>query len=384
MEKFRGELANYRLQLLAPALFEAEGATGLLVVERGATRREFQIVAGCMVSERSNEPREHLTQLLADLKILPAAKAAEAFERAEASGIKFGKYLIENDLVDKPRLVEAMCHKAREAFCDCYLWENGEISFAPGGQVVPGVPISMKLSALHRDGMARVREWRAFRDVFPADDLTFRVDRESAGMLAPAEDQLLIHLAEAGASLGELLAASKEGRYAVSRRILRFYRKGVLSPRAASGKRVGMSAGMEELIQSARLLLQEGKFADAAAVAEQALELAPVPEAHALYRDAELKLALAISDEVFALEGKIHCEPVPSYVPTELTADDLYLHAKLRGCGSVRQTIRTAAMGELQAYKSVQRLIGARLLVVANTPPMARRKTDPYGLPVVS
>lgn len=384
MERFRGALASYRLKLLVPAMIEGDGATGLLALERGATRREFQLVAGCLVSERSNEPREHLTQLLADLKILSAAAAATAFERAEASGIKFGKYLIQNDLVDKPRLIEAMSHKAREAFCDCYLWENGEVTFTPGeppaGQ---GVVLSMPLPPLHRDGTARVREWSAFRDMFPFDDLTFRVDRESAGMLAPAEDQLLIHLAEAGASLGELLAGAREGRFATARRIIRFYRSGVLSPRAATGKRVGASAGVADLIASARMLLQEGKFEDAAAVAEQALETAPVPEAHALYRDAELKLGLAISDEVFALEGKLHCEPVPSYLPVELTSDDLYLHAKLRGCGSVRQAIRTAAMGELAAFRSVKRLIASRLLVISNIPPQPRRKTDPYGIPVV-
>lgn len=381
MEKFRGALASYRLKLLVPALVEGGGATGLLVLERGAVRREFQVVNGCLVAERSNDPREHLTQLLADLKILSAAQAAVAFERAEASGIRFGKYLVQNDLLDKPRLMEAMRHKAREAFCDCYLWENGEVSFTPGEGADHGVSISMPLTALHRDGLARVREWSAFREVFPSDTLMFRVDRESAGMLAPAEDQLIIHLAEAGASLGELLAGAKEGRFASARRIMRFYRSGVLSPQDSSGKLVGSSLGVAELIASARLLLQEGKFADAAAVAEQALETAPVPEAHALYRDAELRLGLAISDEVFALEGKFHCQPVPSYLPDDLNADDLYLHAKLRGCGSIRQTIRTAAMGELAAYRSVKRLICAQLLVVANTPPPQRRQTDAYGIP---
>lgn len=382
MERFSGALANYRLRLLVPALCEARGATGLLAVERGAIRRQFVLVEGCMVSERSNDPKEHLSQMLADLRILSAAEAALSFERAEATGIKFGQYLLEHGLVDKPRLLEAMCHKAREAFFDCYLWENGEVSFEPGPQQLEGVQVSMKLSMLHRDGMARVREWRGFRELFPADDITFEVNREAAGMLAPAEDQFLIALAEAGASLVELLAASKEGRYAASRRIARFYRQGVLIPRAQSGARVGDSAGVEELIATARSLLQQGKFEEAAAVAEQALETAPVPEAHALYRDAEMKLAMAISNEVFALEGKVQCEALPNFLPSDLTADDLYLHAKVRGCGSLRQAIRTAAMGELAAFRSVKRLIAWRLVTISEAAAPSRRKTDPYGVPV--
>lgn len=383
MDRFSGALANYRLKLLVPAICEGRGETGLLVLERGAIRREFQIVEGCLVSERTNDPREHLTQLLVDLKIFTANKAAEAFERAEASGMKFGKYLLEQGLVDQPRLLEAICHKARESFFDCYLWENGQVSFEPGPQQLSGVPVSMKLAMLHRDAMARVREWRAFRDVFPDDECSFRVDREAAGLLAPAEDQLIVHLAEAGASLGELLVATREGRYACARRIMRFYRKGVLSPRVATGQRVGQSAGVEQLIAMAKALMEHGKYEDAAAVAEQALETAPVPEAHALYRDAELKLGLAISDEVFALEGRLRPEPVPEALPEDLTADDLYLHAKLRSSPSIRQAIRTAAMGELAAFRSVKRLIGWQLITVVSGAPQPRRKTDPYGMPAV-
>src|SRR4051812_5364450 len=172
IEKFRGSLAHYRLSLLVPALFEGKKpVSGTLRLERGATRREFLIQEGSVVAAISNEPGEHLAQILVNLKILDPARAAAAFEAANRARLPLGTFLLERNFVELPRLLEALEHKARECFFDCYEWQSGEVEFNPEGlETFRGAALRLRLGPLHRDAMARLREWKAFYEVFPRLD----------------------------------------------------------------------------------------------------------------------------------------------------------------------------------------------------------------------
>lgn len=389
MEPFRSNLSSYRLPLVVPALFDGKLLTATLVLRRGAVEREFVFREGLLVAQSSNEPREHLAQVLSNLGMLEVGRSAAAFEAARGAGIRLGSFLVERGFVDQARLLEALAHKAREAFFDCYAWENGELELHPCAGVKDedrGVALRIPLGALHRDGLARLREWRAFREIFAGNDATFRVHRHMGVDWRSEEEELLLQLAERGASLGELLATAPEGQLFAARRVLQLYRRGVLSPRTPRGLVIGEAPDVEHLVTLTRSLLVQGQFEAAAAVAAQALEVAPVPEACELYREAELRMALAISDEVLEMEGRLDFAPVPRPAPAHLTADDLYLYALLKGARSIRQALQSAAMGELAAYKCVRRLVAARLIRVRATvdPNPRQRRTNPYGMPAIS
>jgi hypothetical protein len=388
MESFKGSLANYRMEMVMPPLFTAPGVEGTLTVERGAVRRGFHVKDGFLVGESSTDPREHLAQVLVNLRILTAPRAAAAFEAAEGAGVAYGTFLVQRCFVELPRLIEAMEHKAREALFDCYGWESGEVEFTPGPlPFTRAVGLKLSLGTLHRDAVSRLREWTAFREVFPRMDVTFRVYREFAVETYSPEEDVLLDLAAEGATLGELLASAKEAPLFAARWILHLYRRGALAPRQPTGPQLGESAELEDLLGMVKRFLETGKYDHAVALAGQVLERGPVPEAHALYREAEVRLTLALSDELFALDGRLVFAPIPRPTPPDLTADDLYLYSKLRGSRSIRQALRTAAMGELAASRSVHRLMASGLLRVAPLPEAAaeppRTRTDPYGMPRV-
>lgn len=384
MEHFKANLASYRVALLMPALIDGRGVKGTLRMERAGVKREFIVHEGALLNQCSNQPHEHLTQVLVDLKILDAQHAAAAYEAAESVGQALGTFLVERKFVELPLLLEALEHKVREAFFDCYTWESGELEFTPWPvERVRGVELRLKLGPLHRDAMARLREWRAFREVFPTADSTFQVYPEYAVDWSSEEDEALITLAERGASLGELLVSAAGGPVQGARRLLQLYRRGVLTPYEPTGPRLGDAADASQLLEMARQYLKGREFERAAAVAAQALEHAALPEAQAIYREAETHLALAIADEVAALEGRLTFEPLPHPTPANLTADDLYVYSKLRSARSVRLALRSAAMGELAAHRSVQRLMACGLVRMGLTL-APRRQTDPFGLRLVA
>lgn len=379
MEGLRSSLAHHRLSFLMPALLEGRLLQGTLRLERGAIQRDFVFRDGYLVHARSNEAHEHLAQVLVNLRILDPQVAAATFDAAHGAGRPYGEHLVSRGFVDRSRLLEALEHKAREALFDCYGWESGEVVYLPEEPApAGGIELKMKIGPLHRDALARLREWRAFREIFPDDGARFDVFRECAVEWGTeAEDELMAH-AEAGASLGELLAGSREGAIFASRRILQMYRRGVLWPRAQQDAPVGEPLGLDALLALARERFHANDFEQAAAIAAQALERAPVPEAHALYRQAESHLTLSLRQRVLALEGSLVFEPLPRPAPTSLTADDLYLYSRLKGARTLQQALRGAAMGELAAYRSLQRLMDVGVLYPTRAPStLQRHRTEP-------
>jgi hypothetical protein len=381
MEHFRGSLSHYSMEVVLPALLSRK-AMGTLRLERGSAIRYFFFQGGFLVGEGSNTPSEHLSQMLVDLDILDAPRAALAYEAAELASMPYGAYLVKQQFVEMQRMLEVLEHKAREAFFDCYNWDTGEVEFnLQLPSLVHAVELKMPLTSLHRDALARRREWKMFKDIFPAMDTTFRVFREHMVGHFSEEETLIMKRAESGATLAELLATGKESRIFVARRLLHLYRRGVMAPQRARMPTMGEQLQVEELLEAARSFMETGKYDHAMAVVEQVLERGPMPEAHALYREAEVRLTLAVCDELFSMDGRLIFEPLPRPLPASLTADDLYLYSKLRGATTIRQALRTAAMGEAAAARSVHRLLATGLIRIGpdrgDMEPM--RKTDPYG-----
>src|SRR5262245_51386041 len=88
MEHFRGSLSHYSMEVVIPALLSRK-AMGTLRLERGSGIRYFFFQGGFLVGEGSNTPSEHLSQMLVDLDILDAPRAALAYEAAELANMPY-------------------------------------------------------------------------------------------------------------------------------------------------------------------------------------------------------------------------------------------------------------------------------------------------------
>src|SRR3954471_15566866 len=242
MQAIQVSLTSFRMPLLIPALSEGAHASGTLTVERGKVRRDFELRDGYLVAASSTAPWEHLSQVLCDLRILDTAGAAEAFGQAEAADAPLGQWLLDNHVVERPRLLEALEHKAREALFDCYTWDSGDLWFEPQDVAPRGLDLKLKLMALHRDGEARLREWKAFREVLPSPETTFRVERQHLRFGGTTEERAILDAAELGATVQDLLGMSREGPMFVARRVLHLYHRGALVPWKQAGALSQVSA----------------------------------------------------------------------------------------------------------------------------------------------
>jgi len=363
LEAFQVRLGNYRLAKLMPALCEGTHVSGTLMLERGRVKREFTFRDGDLVSVASSSPREHLSQVLTDLGTLDAAGAAAAFAEAEAQGRPFAQHLLRSGLVSRERLLEALEHKARECLFDCYAWEAGDLWFLPRRIPYFGVEIHLSLLTLHRDAMARLEEWNEFRAQLPDLSTAFRVNAAAAPPGAGPEVRALLAAAASGLSLQALLEVSREAALVVARRVLELYRLGALLP----DKEVPRPAqdGVEADYAEVRRLIVAGDYERAVDVALRAVSRTSDPEAHELYRSAEVYLARQLGQRVVAMEGRLLFHPLPAPPPAELTSDDLYLYSKLKGAPSVVEAVQRASAGELAAARSLFRLISCGVIAVS-------------------
>ncbi|HEY8207728.1 MAG TPA: DUF4388 domain-containing protein [Myxococcaceae bacterium] len=364
MQAIQVSLTSYRLPLLIPALSEGAQTSGRLRVERGKIRRDFDLRDGYLVAASSTAPWEHLSQVLCDLRILDTTRAAEAFAAAEAEDSPLGQWLLDRGEVDQPRLLEALEHKAREALFDCYTWDSGDLWFQPSEVPARGLDLRLKLMPLHRDGQARLREWKAFREVLPSPETTFRVERQHLRFSGTVEERAILDAAELGATVQDLLGMSREGPMFVARRVLHLYHRGALVPWKQAGALSQVSA-VEAQLKRARELLNRGDCDRAAEIALRVLDQTPTAEAHELFREAEAHAAKKLALRVAELEGRLNFLPIPQPPPPELTSDDLYLHAKLRGAPNLAEALRQSAMGELAATRSLFRLLDCGAITAA-------------------
>lgn len=374
MQALQVSLTSYRMPLLIPALSDGSRTSGTLRVERGKIRREFELRDGNLVAASSSAPWEHLSQVLCDLRILDTTRAAEAFAQAEAEDAPLGQWLLDHRVVERPRLLEALAHKAREALFDCYTWDSGDLWFQPGEVAPRGLDLKLKLMTLHRDGEARLREWKAFREVLPSPETTFRVERQHLRFSGTAEERAIIDAAELGATVQDLLGMSREGPMAVARRVLHLFHRGALVPwKQASA--LSQVAAVDAQLRRARELLKAGDCDRAAEIALRVLDQTPTPEAHDVFREAEAHAAKKLAKRVEELEGRLNFLPIPNPPPPELTSDDLYLHTKLRGTPSLSEALRHSAMGEVAAARSLFRLMDCGAVTAAAAPKQARSGT---------
>ncbi len=361
MKAFKGSLANYRLPLLVPALVDAGPVSGRLRLSRGPMVRDFLIEGGLLVSQASNDPREHLGQVLVDQRVLTLWTAVEAFGEARKQGIPFGAYVELTGLLPSSLLRQVMAQKAREGLFDCYGWESGQIEWEPDfSGPKAGVALNLRLVPLHLDAVALWKEWRTFRELFPDFEATVVV--LPSARAGDPEELALLEKARAGASINELVGSrSRTSAIAGARLLTRLCERGMLAP-AERPSPLQRGSRLSQRVSATRELLVRGDFEQAAASAAETLELGPVPEAEALYREAERQFSIEVHAKMCALDDQLEIAPLEGLPPEPLTASDLFLHTRLRDDPGMLATLKAFSLAELPTYHSVRRLIAAGLI----------------------
>jgi hypothetical protein len=356
MVRLTGPLPKHRFSLVVPFLVRWEIASGVLHARRGAISRSFHFRGGRLVAEGSNDPHEHLAQKLYDKGLLTLEQAAQAYAASLERGVSLGKHLLDEKLISEIALTKTLEEKAKDAFFDCYAWTAGSVEFDEGAPESPG-GLALDLAELHREALAFHREATEFSERFPDLEVGFYV-RPTARPLSPSAVSLLEGARE-GATLRALLTAHPAGVRAARRDVLALHHAGVLVPKSTGGS---VSRRVLALITEARGCLDRGELERAAQAAALAMENSTAPEAEALFREADRRLAESFLHGWLPLESAVDVSPLPALPPAGLTAADVFLLARVAREGTVRAALENVPLSPVAASKSLKRLAAAGLI----------------------
>lgn len=355
--------------------------TGVLRLERGDVHKQLLLREGHVTSASSDLPREFLGQFLINMGHLTEEQFEKAFATQKETSILLGKILVMTGLVSESTIQSTLSLKFRETLLDAFHWEEGEFEFHAADELpIPdGLDVSVDLLDIHREGEFRETAWQAMRAVFPSGRVRLGVD---VGKLAePPQpgslDARLVAAIQEGLTLDEIGATLNSTDFFLYQRLYALYRRDAVkvvdeapvgyqprvaaradSQRVAAAVRpaqtsvIGSESPAAEVLQAARMFLENGNLKDGEALARRAYELAPSSETAELLKSAETAL-------LESLRGTLMESPqVPSLLvaPAQLkamplTAPERYLLSRIDGRRDVAAIVRVSPLQELEALK---------------------------------
>ncbi|HET9552715.1 MAG TPA: DUF4388 domain-containing protein [Anaeromyxobacteraceae bacterium] len=352
---------------------------GALTFERGTVRKTLLLADGVAVGASSNDPREHLGQLLINFGHLGEEELQRAFQAQEGSGVRLGQVLVAAGLVTPETVREALAIKVRETALDVFRWGSGFFTFDDAPPPPPDpLDAAVPLAGLVEEAEFRATAWSAFRGEFPSGAAALEVDeaRVPPGLAPGTVDGRLLALARDGLSIDEIGLALHATDFHLYQRLYALARQGIVRPapaRVLGGTEAPVDAG--ELVDRARALLAGGRAAEAEQVAAMAVELAPASEpARLLLAEASRRLGEGLRAALLEPPRV----PRPLVTPAEIaglrrSSVDKYLLSRCDGRRTVRQLVQIAPLEELDVLKALSRLAEAGLVELVAGEPGAGR-----------
>lgn len=341
---------------------------GNLTVDRGSVVRGFHFDSGYVTSNSSNDPAEHLGQVLINRGIITDEQLNEAFKVQADTGVLLGKILVMVGFVDDKQLRTVLEEKIREGIYDALSWSEGSFRFerAPEDDAVSEFEISVNLRSTIEAGLVRVAEWRELRRVIPADEVVLYMS-DPARLVHPAdseEDQRdyasLVANVERGGTVNQIVLEQSGLRFHTIRKLVRLIDRGVLAVerRVEARAETGSDVQAAELERSARGRAARGDRAGGLDMARAALELNPESEPlQKLHRELERTVFAELSRDLLSSFSVPRLLKSDSELESlEMTDNERYLAGRIDGRWDLLSLMRVSPLRQVEVLITFKRL----------------------------
>jgi Domain of unknown function (DUF4388) len=336
--------------------------SGKLLVQRGGVFKDLTLSEGSVVSASSNQPREYMGHLTED-------QLSRAFEAQRETDFRLGKILVMQKIVPEATVLSMLSLKFREMLLDAFQWPDGEFQFeiVDIRNPLEGLDVRVDLLDVHREGEFRETAWQAMRSAFPSGGARLTVDeRKLAEPRQPGSmDERLVQLIKDGLTIDEMALALHATDFYLYQRLYALYRRDAVKVREESAPApaqvpvtpqiIGSESSVDEVVQAARMFLENFNYQDAEVLARRAHEMSPSADTADLLKQAEqgllgaLRLVLMEPVQVPTLQV-----PQAQLKTMQLSAAERYLLSRIDGKRDVAAIIRVSPLHELDALKYFQ------------------------------
>lgn len=344
-------------------------ATGTLTCERGSVRKVVSLRNGEAVAASSSNPREFLGQLLINFGHITEEQLSKAFQTQEETKVRLGKVLVNTGLLQPQTIQEVLSIKIHETLLDVFVWDSGFffVDDTPP-PVFDELDVSVPLADIGREAEFRSTAWAAFRAQFPTGAATLVVDESKLPKDLSEEsiDGQMLMLAIQGKTIDEIGLAMHATDFHLYQRLYALAKNGWLAPVPISATVAEPTDELEidvDLLAQARDHLDARHWEAAELAAEQALEMAPSPEAEHILTEtrqrltAELRALLLEPQRVPKL--RIRAKEI---IRMRLSSAEKYLLSRCNGERDLRQIVQVAPLSELEVLRAFKKFVESQVV----------------------
>lgn len=350
--------------------------TGILLLQRQEIVKEIYFRLGKIVASASNDPREYFGQFLLSYGKIEEETLMEAFHKQGETGVKLGRILVTDGLMEEDEVQRFLRIKAEETIYDLFLWDEGAFKFyndAPAQE--SHVLIQMDVTSILMEGTRRSDEWARIRHIFPSSEAVLRILPETLtrSILSDPLYNRMVQLLETPRRISDLCLMFHASDFAVSKTLYDMYRMGILEvidvPPRARPSEVVLDEQVRSLSNNGLKQFNAGEFEGAIETFKQVQLLQP---GHALARSMVAKAYKEIKATLVTDEFSIEHIPYLQGSLTKLnelsfTPQENYILSRVNGSTSVQSIIRISPIQEIQALMIFKKL--ARENLVGFLPP---------------
>ena len=340
--------------------------TGTLDIESGSVRKQIVFKEGRFYSSASNDPREHLGQLLVRERLVGEEQLFSALLRQEEEGSPLGAILVDEGVLSEADLRRALAAKVVESVYDLFLWEDGRFEFRDGE--VPGklaVHLDADVTGVIMEGARRADEWRRIRRSIPSSRATFEPTGRAVG---DEVEQAALELAAAGKTMAAMALELHRSEFSAGVLLDDLVRRGVLAVQHPEMEDLPADpvTTVRNLLAQARRAQRERRFDDAVRCLEAVLLVSPLNQdakkgllsvAEARRRPAELP-AVPL-DGVPRLARDLRTLTSERFEPLEG-----FVISRINGSWTVRSILKLCPVAEDEALRIFGRLLQRGVITI--------------------
>jgi hypothetical protein len=341
--------------------------TGILILTKGEIVKEIYFHNGKIISSSSNDPREYFGQFLLSYGKLTEEDLISAFQKQANTGIKLGRILVTEGLLEEAEVQKYLRIKAEETIYDLFLWDDrGEFKFFNDATAEgTHVPIQMEVTSILMEGTRRSDEWARIRKVFPNTGTVVRIvpDNLTKSVLEDPVYNRVIQLLELPRRIEDVCLSFHSGDFAVYKTLFELCNIGIIEvaqsqPSEEAREKKSSEEEVRLLSNQALKEYNSGEYEKAIQVFKYILAIDPN---HAFSKMMIQKSYAEIKETLISSDFTIEHVPYLKRTITPLdefnfTPQENYVLSRINGFNSVQSIIRISPIQELQALMIFKKL----------------------------
>ncbi len=334
--------------------------TGTLVVDDGTVEKRVYFREGTIISSSSSDPREWLGHFLVSHGYISEDELERAVSWQERAQKLLGKILVDLGFVTEHDLESMLRLKAEESLFEIFSWTAGDFRFEewqlPAYEMVP---ISLGVTGLLLEGMQRMDEWQAIREIIPCKECVPVTVMD----LGPVIEQLkqledgqrqIVAAVNDERSVEEIGFENHASEFFVCTALIPAVRVGaikIVRPRVIRVVDEVDDRSAAVLLRIAEEHLDQGSYPDALRHLRAARVLEPTaPQVAAHSERLEAQIIIGLERAGVTLDAVPHrVDEMPAVEGQQLTAEEGFVLSRVNGRYTVGSILKISPMPKIDA-----------------------------------